>query len=180
MKSPTLFAGLVVFLFSGICFAQEEPVKPAEPEVKQEAAQPGPAEQEPAAKPKRLKEPVLQEGKIQEIQGEVSSITKNSISVVTFRDEGKGEETEMVLPFDARKVLLERIRSLDKIQPGDTVLVRYREDILDYGDTQKGKAAVVTIRFVKTANDKSFYKNKPTSTGSEALVSGDLSLKGVK
>jgi hypothetical protein len=179
MKSlHVMLAGIAFAFFAGSCRAQEEPVKPAEPEVKQEAAQAEAAAQKPAAKPERFKEPVVTRGDIQEVGGEVSGIGKNSISLLTAHDDDKGEETEMVLGLDHKKVNLDHLKSLSALHPGDRVAVRYRAETTDYGDRKETRIRAVTIRFIKPADDTSFYK-KASASGA-GLVSQGLPLKGVK
>lgn len=62
---------------------------------------------------------------IKEVQGEVSAITGNFISVIYKRD-AKGEY-EMAFPIDKAKILLDHVQSLDQIHRGDTVSVQYEE-----------------------------------------------------
>jgi hypothetical protein len=179
MKTFTIMLSAIAFIFfAGICRAQEEPVKPAEAEVKAQPAEAA-SEAKPAPEPKKkLKEPLRSNGDVQEVQGEVSAITKNSISIVSERKAETGEETEMVFTFDPKKINLEHRKSLAGIAPGDTVAVRYRDETTDYGDKQETKVSAVTIRFIKPADDQSEYK-KP-SAPETGLTSDELSLKGVK
>ena len=129
-------------------------------------------------KGKDKKEPVVN-SVFKEVQGEVSSLTRRSISVVYSRDEAKGEESETLLPFDSKTVKLEHKNSLSEISIGDIVLVQYTEDTSDYGDRQETKIKVITIRFLKPADAQSRYKAKAAAQ-EQAPDDAGLSLKGVK
>ena len=86
----------------------------------------------------------------------------------------------MFFSFDPAKINVERIKSLAAVSQGDTVLVRYCVETKDFGDTQKIANKVLTLRFVKPSDDKSFYKKKISSAAApdDQLVSDTLSLKG--
>ena len=129
-------------------------------------------------KSKDIKEPAVS-STLKEVQGEVSSLTKRSISVVYDRDEQKGEEFEMLLPFDINNVKIEHKRSLSEISSGDIVLVQYTEDTADYGDRKETKIRAVTIRFLNPADAKSPYKPKAAAQEQAGSIQG-LTLKGVK
>lgn len=181
-----LVAGVLFLFFAGASYAQEEPVKPAESESVQAAANatvaitaPAPA---PKAPPVHRAKPVVSRGAIAEIQGEVVTLTGKSISVMFHHDADKGSEEEVMFTFDPARINVERIKSLGAISQGDTVIVRYVMETSDYGDIQKMVNKVVTIRFVKPANDQSFYKKRTSATTSsdDQLVSDTLSLKGEK
>jgi hypothetical protein len=124
------------------------------------------------------KEPVVTSN-LKEIQGEVSSLSKRSISVVYGRDEAKAEEYEMLLPFDPKDIKLEHKQSLSEISPGDVVLVQYTEDTSDYGSRQETKIKARTIRFLNPADAQSKYKPTPAVHEKAPDIEG-LSLKGVK
>ncbi len=131
-----------------------------------------------ADKGKDKKEPVVK-SVLKEVEGEISSLTKRSISIVYERDTVKGEEFEILLPFDPADIKLEHKKSLSEIGPGDTVLVQYTEDTSDYGDRLETKIKVVTIRFLKPADARSPYKPKAAAQEQAQDIEG-LTLKGVK
>ncbi len=85
------------------------------------------------------------------VNGEISGIGKNYISVVYGRDKEKGVDYEMLLPID-KNIQVEHKKSLGDMKVGDTVSVAY-EDVIteDFSkkQTMKRKAKVVT--FVKSA-----------------------------
>lgn len=172
MKTFTvLLATITAIFFAGICRGQEEPVKPAQEQAPQLQAPPQ-ADEAPQP-PVHREQPAVTHGDIREIQGEISSLQSQSLAVNTF-DEATGAENEMLFTFDPKKVSLDHVRSLAEIHPGDYVLVRYREEIKDYGDRQESMMKPVTIRFIKPGDDKSHYKKR---AGEEF---SDLPLKGVK
>ncbi len=111
---------------------------------------------------------------VKEIQGEVSWIRKNSISVVYEHDLQKGSESEILLPMDPATVRIVHKRSLKDISSGDIVRVQYIEELYDYGDRQETKLKARSIRFVKPRDDKSPYKGLGVSAAEP------LTLKGVK
>ncbi|MFA5100308.1 MAG: hypothetical protein WC547_05455 [Candidatus Omnitrophota bacterium] len=127
---------------------------------------------------KNKKEPVIS-SVVKQVQGEVSNISKRSISIVFERNEETGEEFEMLFPVDLKEIKIEHKRSYGDISQGDTVLVIYREETSDYGDKQEMKAKTDVIRFLKPADASSVYKSKAAVT-EEALDVEGLSLKGVK
>lgn len=179
-----LFTGIVCFFFAGVCVAQEEPVKPAESESTEtsEAVSAPVAAAQSASSPKspaHRKEPVVSQGDISELQGEVVHVSDDSISVLVKRDTDQASEEEMMFTFDASKINLERVKSLSAISQGDTVAVRYCMETKDYGDMNKINNKVLTIRYVRPANDQSYYRKKSESEATQ-LTSSELSLKGEK
>ncbi|MCX7927454.1 MAG: hypothetical protein N2606_04885 [Candidatus Omnitrophica bacterium] len=123
------------------------------------------------------KEPII-DSQVKEVQGEISYITKRSISVVFNRDKETGSEEEILLPFDSDEIVIEHKRNLSEIQPGDTVLVRYLDETIDYGDKKENTIKAKVIRFLRPAGEDSPYKRKAASEQQEAGMY--LPLKGAK
>jgi len=110
---------------------------------------------------------------MKEVQGEISGITKRSISIVYGRDNAKGIEYEMLLPFTKESIKVEHKKNLNEFFQGDTVKVSYEESIEEnaQGEKKEDRRAKV-ISFIKAA---------PKKTESQALVSEEpLTLKGPK
>ena len=63
---------------------------------------------------------------LKEVQGEVSALTSNFISIIYERDKEKGIDYEIALPIDENMRLVHK-RSLKQIQLGDIVRVKYKE-----------------------------------------------------
>ena len=107
------------------------------------------------------------------IEGEISGMTKRSISIVYSRDNQKGIEYEMLLPFAKEGIKVEHKKNLSELAQGDTVRVSYEEVIEEneQGEKKEGRRAKV-ISFIRAAEKK---------TDSQALVSEEpLTLKGTK
>jgi hypothetical protein len=110
---------------------------------------------------------------MKEIEGEISGMTKRSISIVYGRDNAKGIEYEMLLPFAKEGVKVEHKKNLSEFAQGDTVRVSYEEVIEEneQGEKKEGRRAKI-ISFIRAAEKKS---------ESQALVSEEpLTLKGTK
>ena len=97
---------------------------------------------------------------IKEIAGEVTWLRKDKIAVVFQRDNERGTELEMLLPFDSDIRIVNK-KSLSEISVGDTVRVQY-EEIDDQNPdgsltfiSRKAKA----ISFVRQAAKKPDLKN---------------------
>lgn len=146
----TLFAFVLIFGLADSSFAQEAKKKAEnkEPEIKSE---------------------------VKEIQGEVSYITKRSISVVFSRNKEKGSEEEIMLPFD-RQIIIEHKRDISEINIGDIVNVKYLDETKDYGDKKENIIKAKVIRFINPAGRDSVYKKTVTAEAEEGL----LPLKGAK
>lgn len=178
MKTSLIVTATAIIFSAAVVLAQEEPVKPAQTPAPEEAAVNATQPQaQPAQPPRHKDEPTVTKGDFQEVQGEVSFLSSNSISVITSRNDEKGEETEMVFRF--KKINVEHKKSLAEIGVGDYVLVRYQEETKDFGDRQESLLKPVTIRFVKPADDKSRY-NKRSSTAGAGSASDSMPLKGVR
>lgn len=82
------------------------------------------------------------------VQGEISGISKNYISIVYERDKEKGIEYEMLLPINRKDLQIEHKRNLDEFKVGDIVSVTFEDTVT--GDNEKEqkmerKAKVVTF-----------------------------------
>jgi len=88
-----------------------------------------------------------------EIQGEVTSISKDYIAITYLVDGQKGTEYEMLLPID-KNVKLEHKRSLDEIAIGDIVRVQFREVADEYKNETKKSRKGTIISFVSPAVKK--------------------------
>ena len=62
-----------------------------------------------------------------EVEGEVSAVSKDYIAVVYNRDMEKGIEDEMSFPVDG-SVVLEHLKNLSQIAPGDLVRITFDEE----------------------------------------------------
>ena len=110
---------------------------------------------------------------MKEVQGEISGITKRSISIVYDRDNKKGVEYEMLLPFAQEGIKVEHKKNLSEFSQGDTVLVSYEEVIEENEKAEKKED--------RRAKVISFIKAAPKQTESQALLSEEpLTLKGPK
>lgn len=105
-----------------------------------------------------------------EVQGEVSGIGKDSISVVYMRDEKKRIEYEMLLPIE-KDIRLVHKQRLDQINVGDIVRVQYEEVTEEYEEGPRSSRKAKVISFVKPA------PQKPEQTAPE---SESLTIKGIK
>jgi hypothetical protein len=85
-----------------------------------------------------------------EVQGEVSMIGRDYISVVYMRDLDKGIEYEMQLPIDEDLSFI-HARDLNEIKVGDIVRVTYEEVTEEYQDESKTSRKGKVINFVKSA-----------------------------
>ena len=110
---------------------------------------------------------------MKEVRGEISGITKRSISIVYDRDNKKGAEYEMLLPFSQEGIKVEHKKNLSEFSQGDTVLVSYEEVIEENEKAEKKED--------RRAKVVSFISAAPKKTESQALVSEEpLTLKGPK
>lgn len=90
-----------------------------------------------------------------EVQGEVTGIDSNTISILYSRTYGKGKnaggsEKEIVLPFD-KGVELVHLKSVKQIAIGDIVSVRYLETVEDGMDGRMVSRKAGQIAFIKQA-----------------------------
>lgn len=89
------------------------------------------------------------------VQGEISGITKNYISIVYKRDREKDIEYEMLLPINRKDLQIEHKRNLDEFKVGDTVILTYEDTVTGDNEKEQGmKRKAMVIRFVKSAPPK--------------------------
>jgi hypothetical protein len=138
-----------------------------------------PASAQDKDKEKNKAEPVINLT-AKEVQGEVSYITKRSISLVTSRNKESGEETEILLPY-GKNLVIEHKKNLSEIQSGDVIKVKYTEESIDYGDRQEIKIEAKVVTFMNPAAQDSPYKKARETLQQQAAQQGEtLPLKGVK
>jgi hypothetical protein len=126
------------------------------------------------------KKPSVSKAQVKEVEGEVSSLTKRSISIVFARDKQAGTESEILLPY-GKNVIIEHKKSLSEIQVGDIVSVKYTDETLNYGDgKEENKITAKVIRFISPAAADSPYKKKVVSGETEEEGASLLPLKGAK
>lgn len=97
------------------------------------------------------KEKIETTSAVKEVQGEISAIAKDSISIIYQRDAEKGIEYEIVLPLEEKNVQLVHKNNLNQFKAGDLVEVQYEEITEEYKEGQKSKRSANIIRFVKSA-----------------------------
>ena len=86
------------------------------------------------------------------VQGQVSGVSATFVAVEYDRDAKSGEVFEMAFPVDdAAK--LERIKRLQELKLGDTVLIEYRETMLkdEQGEYAPAKRVATKIALLRTA-----------------------------
>jgi hypothetical protein len=93
---------------------------------------------------------------MREVQGEVSGIGKDYISVAYNKDLETGTEEEIYLPFDKNDLKLEHKRSLKEIDLWDTVLVQYEETIEEGPEGKKEKRKAKVVSFVRAATKRPY------------------------
>ncbi|RKY30981.1 MAG: hypothetical protein DRP68_05555 [Candidatus Omnitrophota bacterium] len=88
---------------------------------------------------------------IKEIQGEISAIGKDYISIVYQREREKGVEYEIWFPLDKDNVRLIHKESLEELKVGDFIRVQYEEITKEYKEKVRSFRKVKTISFIKPA-----------------------------
>jgi len=108
-----------------------------------------------------------------EVEGTVSWVGKDKIAV-TYNKDDAGTEYEILLPFDAKDLVLKHKKNLAEISTGDTVSVQYEEESIEYGDGKKeGRLKAKEISFVRSAPPKPKALNSDDEEDS-------LTFKGIK
>lgn len=100
------------------------------------------------AEEKRVDKLVGKKVAMKEVSGEVTWIGKKYIAILYQQDLQKGEEDEILLPFDNNDIKLEHKKNLSEISKGDTVSVQYEEETSRYDSNReevKRKAKVVSF-----------------------------------
>lgn len=88
-----------------------------------------------------------------EVQGEISAIGKNYISVIYDRDSAKGVEYEMVLSLD-KNVTFQFKKDLQDFSVGDIVKASFEDTTSEKADEEKVKRKVKAITFLGPAAKK--------------------------
>lgn len=93
-------------------------------------------------------------GKVSEITGEISGISKHYLSVVYDRDLTKGIEYELLLPID-KDMQIKNKKSVSELNVGDTISMQYEENVVtDSKEKQALKRKSRELNFVKAAPPK--------------------------
>jgi hypothetical protein len=87
---------------------------------------------------------------MKEVQGEVSFVASNFISVIYKRD--AKAEYEMAFPFDKKKILLDHVQSVNQINIGDTVSIQYEETVQQAEKGAKISRSAKKIFFIRPTN----------------------------
>lgn len=98
--------------------------------------------------------------KMKGINGEVSGINKDFISIVYHRDEVTGVEKEIMFPI-SKTVIVEHKQNISQINVGDLVDVEFEEVSEEGKDGVKIKLEVKVIRFVRSAQKKPQVFKRP-------------------
>lgn len=91
--------------------------------------------------------------KSDEIQGEISEIGKDYISIIYQRDTEKGIEYEMLFPVD-ESAKFEHRNSLKEFGVGDTVRIQFEDTAEEKAGAEQLKRKVKVINFVSPAPKK--------------------------
>jgi len=92
-----------------------------------------------------------------EVSGEVTGITKDTISVMYYYDNAENKEYEILLPI-AKDVKLGHVKSLSELLVGDIVNVQYEEI------TEEDNVGKRTNRFAKVISFSRRPQKKPESS----------------
>ena len=99
------------------------------------------------------------------IEGEISAIGKDYISIVYKTDPQKGIEYEMMIPFEDG-VKYERVKGLKQLQVGDTISIQYQDTTEELEDGPKIERKAKVVSFVKAKVAKP-EPPKPPEPGDE-------------
>ena len=137
----TLF---ILMMTMGLAMAQEEVANQATAAPSEEQASapvldiaPTPAQEAAPAESETFT--------IETVSGEVSGITKKSVSIIYDKDYDNGTEYEILIPVDDKTVFRHK-NNLSEIKKGDLVSVEYAEPPLG----SKTKIMAKTINFVQS------------------------------
>jgi hypothetical protein len=108
---------------------------------------------------------------IKELQGELSGIGHNSLSITYQRDTEKGIEYDMLFYLDKKNIKLQHKKSLSEINLGDMVNVSYDEV---NEETDGG------IKTKRIAKEVSFIRAAPKKVEQDVAELGTLAIKGMK
>ena len=104
-----------------------------------------PKEQKPIELSEALKQQDEEAFTVEIISGEVSGITKNSVSIIYNRDYDTGMEYEILLPFD-ETIKLNHKKDLSEIKTGDLISIEYEKP----AEGSKKMAKARTINFIQS------------------------------
>lgn len=117
-----------------------------------------------------------------EVTGELAWKGQNKLTVIYQRDEEKGEEYEMLIPYDD-KLIIEHKRNMSEFSRGDVVKITYAEETLAYPDRVESSVKAVKISYVKKSGNKMYeaVQASPAEEEDSAPASAEpLTLKGAK
>jgi hypothetical protein len=137
----------------------------------------------PGAKTRVKKE--VSSSAVQEIEGKISAINNNGIAVVFNKNESKGAEEEIYVPFDKTKITLVHKRVLNEIEVGDTVKVVFKEVTDEVEGKESKRLQATTITFLGKAEKRpaTLTSEEIKEAGSQEQQFGDsqnIPLKGMK
>ncbi len=87
-----------------------------------------------------------------EVQGEISGIGKDYISVIYKKDEEKGVDYEILLPIE-HDISLNHKQNLGELKPGDIVRIQYQETTQQTKNGPKSSRKAKIINFVKSGKN---------------------------
>lgn len=149
MKSRILCAGVIVlivsFLFADAAFAAKKPKKKTV-DTTLSNQQPAPAQ--------KKEEPTVVSSTTKNVNGEVSAVNNNFISVIYNRDLSKHSQDEICIPIGAG-LAVEHKKDISQIAIGDTVDVKYEESVVkDKEGNKSSKRAAKVVTFLKAGEKK--------------------------
>lgn len=110
-----------------------------------------------------------------EVEGEVSAVSKDHIAVVYNRDIAKGIEYEMSFPIDS-KVVFEHKKNLREISVGDRVRISFDEETIQEEGKEFNRRAPKKLSFVSPAVKKPVVNEEISENDEE----GVFPIKGLK
>ena len=106
---------------------------------------------------------------MKEVQGEITSISKRGISILFNRDEVNGQEDEIMIPMDPKKVQLDHIQQLSQLAIGDIVRVQFeQEDTVGQGKDKTNFRATL-ISFVRKGKPKPVAQSQTEPQNNQGL-----------
>lgn len=109
-----------------------------------------------------------------EVEGEVSAVSKDYIAVVYNRDMEKGIEDEMSFPVDG-SVVLEHLKNLSQIAPGDLVRITFDEETVREEGKEVSRRKPKKLSFIRQAVKKPAPAQEPSQEEED-----ELPIKGLK
>lgn len=111
-----------------------------------------------------------------EVEGEVSAVSKDYIAVVYSQDAQKGIEYEISFPIDG-SITLEHLKSASHISVGDRVRITFEEQLVKDEEKQITRRKPKKISFVRPAVKKPEINEEVVEEEEE---SEELPIKGLK